>query len=255
MVDRASLEDELAEKLEREDRLRDELLVLLLLFFGRVRSHYAETGLLLPPDGLRDQLVSVLQSHGADTASTFASTFRDMVDGIPDSFAFELALSLGESVRTTAEQAANQIITTTSGQMQSALADALLDDTEGGQVAIAAAVGAILTRTAAPRAAQIATTETQKAAEGAKWAELQLLSARGVTLRSTGAPLAEAVKVWQAILDSRVRHWHAAANGQRQPLGEPFLVNGQRLRYPGDVSLGATASNIVNCRCSLRIEA
>ncbi|MFD1423417.1 phage minor head protein [Laceyella tengchongensis] len=47
----------------------------------------------------------------------------------------------------------------------------------------------------------------------------------------------------------RTRPWHLEADGQIKRLDEPFEVNGEKLMFPGDTSLGATADNIVNCRC------
>ncbi len=58
-------------------------------------------------------------------------------------------------------------------------------------------------------------------------------------------------KEWLSLRDDRVRDDHAEANGQRQPLDEPFLVGGDELMYPGDESLGAGADEIINCRCSV----
>lgn len=44
---------------------------------------------------------------------------------------------------------------------------------------------------------------------------------------------------------------HVSADGQTVPLDEPFVVSGQKMMYPMDMSLGATAGNVVNCRCSV----
>lgn len=52
---------------------------------------------------------------------------------------------------------------------------------------------------------------------------------------------------WIAILDSHTRLAHADADGQRVPLGTPFEVDGESLRWPGD-PLGS-ADNVINCRC------
>jgi HK97 family phage portal protein len=56
---------------------------------------------------------------------------------------------------------------------------------------------------------------------------------------------------WLATMDNRVRDSHAAANGQRRMVGEPFSVNGYSMLQPGDSSMGAPASEIVNCRCTV----
>jgi HK97 family phage portal protein len=65
--------------------------------------------------------------------------------------------------------------------------------------------------------------------------------------KSTGLPLE---KEWISTFDNRVRSPHAAAHGQRRPVDEPYVVGGQRLRYPGDTSLGASADNTIQCRCT-----
>lgn len=54
---------------------------------------------------------------------------------------------------------------------------------------------------------------------------------------------------WVAILDSHTRLAHAEADGQRQPLGTPFSVGGEELRYPGDPQ--GSPDNVINCRCRL----
>lgn len=54
---------------------------------------------------------------------------------------------------------------------------------------------------------------------------------------------------WNSFQDGRERIAHRLANGQYQPKGKPFLVGGEKLMYPRDGSLGASASNIINCRC------
>lgn len=59
------------------------------------------------------------------------------------------------------------------------------------------------------------------------------------------------LKEWVATSDDRTRDAHAAADGQRVPLDEPFIVGGEKLMYPGDFSLGASPSNTINCRCTV----
>ena len=54
---------------------------------------------------------------------------------------------------------------------------------------------------------------------------------------------------WVAQLDDRVRESHREANGQRVELGQPFTIDGEAMLHPGDGSQGASARNVVNCRC------
>ena len=57
-----------------------------------------------------------------------------------------------------------------------------------------------------------------------------------------------AVHVWVATHDGDTRDDHAEAHGQCVPVGEPFVVGGEQLAFPGDPS--ASAENVVNCRCT-----
>lgn len=53
--------------------------------------------------------------------------------------------------------------------------------------------------------------------------------------------------MWLATDDARTRHTHNEAEGQRVPVGQPFIVGGFELRFPGD-PLGPP-QEIINCRC------
>lgn len=64
------------------------------------------------------------------------------------------------------------------------------------------------------------------------------------------ALLAVVSHTWVTMGDAKVRPWHQAANFQTVPRTEPFIVNGEYLRYPGDTSMGASMANVANCRCS-----
>lgn len=56
-------------------------------------------------------------------------------------------------------------------------------------------------------------------------------------------------KTWHCTYDGRTRHAHAEADGQTVRFTEPFIVDGQELMFPGDTSRGATAKNVIQCRC------
>lgn len=57
-------------------------------------------------------------------------------------------------------------------------------------------------------------------------------------------------KQWVAVMDSKTRDAHAAANGQIVDIDKPFLVGGENLMYPGDAS--GSLANIINCRCTTK---
>ncbi len=58
-------------------------------------------------------------------------------------------------------------------------------------------------------------------------------------------------RAWLAAQDSRTRPDHAEADGQRVGHGEPFIVGGEELMFPGDPS--GSLEQVANCRCSLLV--
>lgn len=54
-------------------------------------------------------------------------------------------------------------------------------------------------------------------------------------------------KEWVAVADGRTRATHIAATGQQVGLEEPFIVGGDRLKYPGDPA--GSPGETINCRC------
>jgi hypothetical protein len=89
----------------------------------------------------------------------------------------------------------------------------------------------------------ISISETQYASELVKQAEAE----EAVRADPTSDLM---YKQWSAILDRRVRPWHAEADGQRVAINEPFIVKGEKLMHPGDTSFGVSPDNVINCRCS-----
>jgi len=57
-------------------------------------------------------------------------------------------------------------------------------------------------------------------------------------------------KVWLATNDGHTRPDHREADGQTVGMDEPFDVGGEQLMFPGDTSLGASAKEIIFCRCT-----
>lgn len=88
------------------------------------------------------------------------------------------------------------------------------------------------------RAATVARTEAGGALSAGRW------DSQVVLAEDLGG---EWERVWLATLDTRTRVAHAAADGQRAGVAEPFVVGGEPLLYPG-VPTGS-AGNVINCRC------
>lgn len=58
-------------------------------------------------------------------------------------------------------------------------------------------------------------------------------------------------RVWNATMDARTRPDHTTMNGKMvEGMNEPFVLpDGSQMLYPGDTSLGASASQTIQCRC------
>jgi|WetSurMetagenome_2_1015567.scaffolds.fasta_scaffold41335_3 hypothetical protein len=68
--------------------------------------------------------------------------------------------------------------------------------------------------------------------------------------KNAGVPMR---KIWRAGgADSRPAH--LAADGQKVATDTMFNVGGEMLMFPGDSSHGASAGNVINCRCGMYYE-
>lgn len=89
---------------------------------------------------------------------------------------------------------------------------------------------------------RIARTETTRVMNSAKQAVGDDGKKMGLTME----------KVWVSAQDDRTRHDHLAMDGVAVPNDEPFtLPDGSQMFYPGDISLGAGAEQVCNCRCTM----
>ena len=58
-------------------------------------------------------------------------------------------------------------------------------------------------------------------------------------------------KLWHTALDEKVRITHMALESVEIPIDEYFQVGTSLMLYPLDMSMGASISEIANCRCSV----
>lgn len=108
---------------------------------------------------------------------------------------------------------------------------------EDDELAVAAAVEAIMSRAAARRIAESAAAESRER------------SKRAIAEAENAENGEHYVKIWHAVRDKFTRASHAALDGERRELTEEFS-NG--LRYPCDEK--GSAAEIANCRCYITVE-
>lgn len=220
-------------------------------------TSYARNGVQPDLFGHQQDIGTILQNHYAKVSDRFSDQMRRSL-GQPEDNRAQISNDIDLSTQIHAQIRANQstqIITqTTQKDMHAAVT--------GTIVAAAAAGVALSNRQVANRAKLqlqqkldgrlpiIAMIDTQNPAEQAKQSEINGLVKFGAVIGGIKLLTAKKFKKWQAILDRATREAHALADEQIVPFDEPFIVMGQRLMYPGDMSLGATLDNIINCRCS-----
>ena len=227
---------------------------------GTIRS-FNDGGLPFDASILLKDFEDMLSSHYHKTAETFSRQLSKDLPGDIAATGAELsaideALLVYFAARAV-EQAA--IITATNQRnINQSIAEAvdLRDDADKPfsrrDQAVFAGVGTL--RKLKGRQQSIAITETQNAAETAKATEAEVLAGHKPSIVSAiiavSAVPTKVPKEWVSVGDSHVRDSHVLADSQLRDVAEPFIVGGQRLMYPGDPSLGASAANFMNCRCS-----
>lgn len=220
----------------------DDIKAILIPHYQKVTSKFSGAVVDFVGDSSSSEpLVEALETIADESNTNLAAIAREIQA--------QVTIQLREFIADSINAQVQQITATSQTQLNKAVADSIaaaseqnisVSNTEIGKQANQAFVKA-----SKARADTIATVTTQEAAEGAKSIEINVLNE---TLAAAGFAQA-ATKTWVTVGDDKVRVAHQAANGQNRPIDEPFTVMGQLLKHPGDSSLGATAANIINCRC------
>lgn len=205
-------------------------------------------------------LSEILNRHYMETGAVFSDNLSLGMPAdisVTDDEASEIAGALALFYATRAPDQARIINSTTQNDAEEAMlaareaqTDAAMEARPISNLETAAIAGATLNRALKGRTESIVITETQIAAEMAKGTEAEVLSGLMPSVTGGSARQVPVEKEWVSVGDSRVRDAHLSADGQTQTLNEPFIVDGEQLRWPGDSTLGASVGNVINCRCS-----
>lgn len=251
---------DLRKKLQLERKLTPKLSAFNAEILRNFTNVYARVGIVPPTQQFDAALAAILSNHYAAVQSAFTGT---IADAMPP----EAALTTTEKAAITAalvayfkrksEERAGRINRTTDDNLRVALritSDAQPRDKPPlSRIETAFLVVGTLHHVLRNRAQSSAVTETQLAAESTKATEAEVLFgmnpsvAGGDHAREDDQP----TKIWESVGDDRVREAHLAADGQEVSISEPFIVDGESMMFPGDPNLGASAGNIINCRCGV----
>ena len=261
----------LALKLQLENTFKREVKSYFFNLRKKLFGSYARTGDLPRESEFREDTISMLRKHYNRVYRAFGNEMRlfieksnqmnlqtkqddvqDKIDRVVDQAA--AIYIVNESINR-----AGLIDRTTINDANESIQQATQDIVESGGNVTTEAVSVIAAKKFRDkyngRVDSVALTETQNSSEAFKEMEAAVVSVDGnadpvnvATAASIGNP--DATKEWAAILDQVTREAHVIADGQTVPMSDPFVVDGELLRRPGDTSLGASSGNVINCRCS-----
>ncbi len=153
-----------------------------------------------------------------------------------------------------AKKSAKSIIKTTRNNLQLAFSIALSQgndekkvksfiETKNDRLLLIILSDKILEKLFSGRTLTIADVEAQTSSEAAKVEAGKQIN--------EGLESGTIYKTWNTREDDRVRELHEELDNKKIEIDGLFETGGEKLSHPGDFSNGATAKNIVNCRCFL----
>lgn len=216
-------------------------------------NEYIRSGAVIDVNTYKDDLNGALRKNYRNIANKFKNNLRTE-KGIDEN----IEARLKQYIDTHSVKQTGLILDTTRELLNKDLQGSILNLSESGQELTNENIADLTWKRnsarVAGRAKIISETETQNMSEQTKQTEADELAIAGAVI--TGITVTQNIlkKRWSAFLDEKTRANHAVADGQVRKVTEPFIVNGQLLNYPGDSSLGASAANVVNCRCWVTYE-
>lgn len=256
-----------AEQLAKEMRLERGFLIDLRKFFKNygkeLRKHLNKTGAILDPDIFLEDFTKLLNKNYTRYSNAFKRNLRDTEEKnlLLNLVYKQNAQEINESINARIIRENQERAAVAAGLVLSTLRKDV--DSEFGRLTEAARQEGISTtpeefsrkldryvsQGATPRSQRISETEGGYASGNSMTIEAEELAAAGAMAAGVAAVLLK--KTWVTTLDSRTRSDHVRADGQQVALNEAFSVGGERLPKPRDSSLGASAGNVINCRCQL----
>lgn len=247
----------------KKKQLELELKHELVPYFNQIISDfeiiYSQTGKAFEAEAYLSELISILTNHYRKVTDKFGYLLTsrenlesdDLIKLLQSAF---LLYSLNRS-----DKQSKYIIDTTNKDIDKSISEASTFLLVGGfstsRDAVTEEASKRLASKLSGRTTVISNVETQSPAENARFIERIALSGdspygglSGTRVEAYKNP----TKEWVADLDERTRPAHVLANGQVVPYSGLFLVKGQYLRFPGDMSFGASMDNVANCRCEVR---
>lgn len=270
--------EQVAFDIQAKEQLENQLLRRLKVYNNKIAKEYRKSIIqsggvsFIDLESFESELEIILFRHYQRVGFVFVNRINDLVEEEVEKLdklekktiefkakktRIPVPVVISRSYRVRASQQVRKITDTSKKQAREALTAINKKSNESAtsltELEIASQSGTIFQSFLNGRQNGIARFNTNGPAEVAKLTQIQIL--RGEEPSLSGGNQSTGTKQWNNQADSVVRdginssfnHLFAI---QRVNIAKPFIVSGQRLRFPGDISLGATAGNVNNCRCS-----
>lgn len=251
---------DLNNKLKLEAQLRPKIRKYNKKIIEAFSKQYRSDGNVINVSQFDDELNTILTEHYQDTSNIFSDNIGpDLPADIQptDDERRDIEAALATYFFLQSKKKSIDINSTTQNELSQSVVEASQDELSQGLIGrefvitVATLASVFADRKINARVETIVQTETQFAAETAKGTEAEILSGRNPSIIADSPRQTEVKKRWDTVGDSNVRDAHVAADSQTQNISDPFIVDFEQLRWPGDTSLGASLGNIINCRCSV----
>lgn len=247
---------ELSKKLTLERKLSKKLIPVFRSYTKQFHAALKEGGRLANSHILQQNMKDILSDHYDDVTKEFHQHIVDQI-GKPDNHD-EILSSINTSTSIHNElrsgDSSSIIAQTTASDadkvIEAVRQNALVAGETITNATLAARARILLMQKTSGRIGTIAATETQNPAENTKQTEIDHLDHSEAEIDGQSISESKKQKEWVAILDNVTRPDHAETDGQTVDFDEPYTVGGDLLMYPGDMDLGASLENVINCRCS-----
>lgn len=260
---------QLAKKMKLEKKLKPKLRQFFNQISTDIKTVWSATRSIPSLSSFSLELTALLRNHYRDVAKEFSNSTRESLKSShPDLIlkqeeeddsllglsallllgaSDEISRSIIAYITAHSELQSGFILRTTERELQSIAATTITE--AQGQGLDSREIGNLIQENFNERTESridlIAETETQTTSEAIKLIEATALA----TLLTPQPGTQQLFKTWNAVLDSRTRPTHVAANNQKVPADGVFRVGGARMNAPGDTSLGAPLKEVVRCRC------
>lgn len=246
-----------ASQLARKLKLEKQFKPKLTRFFNQIGRDinivWVATGNIPMLSSFEPELITILRDHYRKVAKSFSREVEQEIKYLNlniESKQDTIDNDIMNYITTHSVEQSAIILETTRKEMQTIISGVLLNSALSEAPLTQVQIGAELKQKFIDRTGgrvdTIAITETNTVAERVKLIERNAL-ALIISQQSTRS----LVDTWNTTLDEKTRPAHVLADRQEVPHGRPFTVGGEQLRHPGDMSLGASLSNTINCRCGV----